>query len=112
MILSKETIEHDNDRWANRNLLTELKYCGNNVKDRKKITNDDLHFYSYLIRSAAEALNPTPIPVDTKYVGLSGDREVFCCFDCRITLDPTFSYCPNCGAKLDWSTHQNKRRQS
>ena len=103
-MITKEMEEHDNDRWATVNLLAELKYCGRNIKHRKSITNDDLRFYATLMRYAEKQLTPNPIPVDTKMIGtFSGDVEVFCCFDCRAVLDPTFHYCPHCGAELDWS---------
>jgi hypothetical protein len=43
------------------------------------------------------------IPVDTKVIGtFNGDEEVYCCRNCRLVLDPTFYYCPNCGYKVKW----------
>ena len=42
-------------------------------------------------------------PVDTKVIGtFSDDIEVYCCQDCRTTLDPAFHYCPNCGRAVKW----------
>lgn len=42
-------------------------------------------------------------PVDTKVIGtFNGDIEVYCCQDCRTTLDPAFHYCPNCGRAVKW----------
>lgn len=106
MRLSDELIEQDNDRWAHVNLLAELEYCGRNIKHRKNITNDDLRFYATLMRYAKIQLTPTPIPVDTKIIGLpDGDKEVWCCFDCRMILDPNFTYCPHCGALLSWDKY-------
>lgn len=39
------------------------------------------------------------VPADTKMIGmLNGtDIEVFCCPDCRMVLDDSFHFCPNCG---------------
>lgn len=43
-------------------------------------------------------------PAETKVIGtFSGDIEVYCCQDCRTTLDPTFHYCPNCGRAVKWN---------
>ena len=43
------------------------------------------------------------IPVDTKViVTFNGDVEVYCCRNCRLVLDPTFHYCPNCGRQVKW----------
>lgn len=42
-------------------------------------------------------------PADTKVIGtFNGDIEVYCCPDCRTTLDPAFHYCPNCGRAVKW----------
>ena len=42
--------------------------------------------------------------VDTKIVGFpQGDKEVYCCGDCKSVLNDSFGFCPFCGAKLDWS---------
>lgn len=43
-------------------------------------------------------------PVDMKVIGtFNGDIEVYCCQDCRTTLDPAFHYCPNCGRAVKWN---------
>lgn len=57
-----------------------------------------------IAKNALELLKQQePIPVETKVIGLpTGDQEVWCCRDCRMVLDPNFSYCPHCGAKLSW----------
>lgn len=44
------------------------------------------------------------ILVDTKVIGtFNGDTEVYCCRDCRTTLDPAFHYCPSCGQEVKWN---------
>lgn len=44
------------------------------------------------------------VPVDTKMIGMPNgtDIEVFCCPDCRIVLDESFHFCPNCGQAVKW----------
>ena len=52
MILTDEQVMQDNKRFANYNALTELMHCGWNIPHRKSITNDEIHFYAWLCRSA------------------------------------------------------------
>lgn len=42
--------------WGRRNLVKELEYCGEYIKDRRDITNVDLQFYAYIMRKAAVRL--------------------------------------------------------
>lgn len=44
------------------------------------------------------------VPVDTKMIGMPNgtDIEVFCCPDCRMVLDESFHFCPNCGQAVKW----------
>ena len=56
MRLSDEIVVLDDERYKDRNVLAELKYCGREIKHRKKVTNDDLRFMAWLCRSAADLL--------------------------------------------------------
>ena len=56
MILKAEQIERDNERWKDRDLKTELRYCGLNYTDRIHITNDELRFYAWLFRTALKTI--------------------------------------------------------
>ena len=56
MRLTDEQAMQDNKRFANCNALAELKYCGLNIPHRKSITNDEIHFYAWLCRSAVVML--------------------------------------------------------
>lgn len=54
MRLSDEIVALDDERYKDRNVLAELKYCGREIKHRKTVTNDDLRFMAWLCRSAAD----------------------------------------------------------
>ena len=56
MRLTDEQVMQDNKRFAHHNVLTELKYCGREIPHRKSITNDNIHFYAWLCRSAVAML--------------------------------------------------------
>ena len=56
MRLTDEQVMQDNKRFANCNALAELKYCGWDIPHRKSITNDEIHFYAWLCRSALALL--------------------------------------------------------
>ena len=56
MRLTDEQVMQDNKRFANCNALAELKYCGWDIPHRKSITNDEIHFYAWLCRSAVALL--------------------------------------------------------
>lgn len=56
MRLTDEQVMQDNKRFANCNVLAELKYCGWDIPHRKSITNDEIHFYAWLCRSAVSML--------------------------------------------------------
>lgn len=45
-------INEDEKRWHARNIVTELGYCGNYMRDRKTMTNMDIRFYAYIMRKA------------------------------------------------------------
>ena len=60
MRLTDEQVMQDNKRFANYNALTELKYCGWDMPHRKSITNDNIHFYAWLCRSAVALLKEQP----------------------------------------------------
>lgn len=49
---NEETCAADDKKWHARNVMTELSYCGTYMKDRKDVTNLDLHFYAWLFRAA------------------------------------------------------------
>lgn len=46
----------DEKRWHARDVVTELGYCGNHMRDRKDMTNLDIRFYAYIMRKAHEML--------------------------------------------------------
>lgn len=86
--------------------------CCNSVSCQKcpyngnKECNNRGFFYSQAIEDALTLLKEREaVPVDTKMIGMPNgmDIEAFCCPDCRIVLDESFHFCPNCGqaVKLD-----------
>ena len=104
MRLTEEMINEDEKRWHARDIVTELGYCGNYMRDRKDMKNIDIRFYAYIMRKAHAMLKEQEaIQVDTKVIGtFNGDMEVYCCRNCRTILDPAFHYCPNCGHEVKW----------
>lgn len=56
MKITEEDKEKAEKWWGNRNIVKELEYCGNNIKDRRGTTNVDLQFYAYIMRKAAALL--------------------------------------------------------
>ena len=56
MRLTDEQVMQDNKIFAHHNVLTELKYCGWEIPNRKSISNADIHFYAWLCRSAVALL--------------------------------------------------------
>ena len=56
MRFTEEMIAEDERRWHARDVITELGYCGKYMVDRRKIRNDDIRFYAYLMRQAHEIL--------------------------------------------------------
>lgn len=72
------------------------------------VSPDNWHIYSQLIDFIDEledsAKEQEAVPVDTKMIGMPNgtDIEAFCCPDCRIVLDESFHFCPNCGQAVKW----------
>lgn len=56
MKITPEMIAEDELRWHARDVITELGYCGNGMRDRKNMTNLDIRFYAYIMRKAHEML--------------------------------------------------------
>ena len=45
-------LTEDEKRWHARDVVTELGYCGNYMRDRKDMKNIDIRFYAYIMRKA------------------------------------------------------------
>lgn len=56
MKITPEMMVEDEKRWHDRDVITELGYCGNCMRDRKNMTNLDIRFYAYIMRKAHEML--------------------------------------------------------
>lgn len=56
MKFTEEMLAEDEKRWGARDVITELGYCGNHMRDRKDMTNLDIRFYAYIMRKAHEML--------------------------------------------------------
>ena len=56
MRFTDEMIAEDEKRWHTRDVVTELGYCGEYMRDRKDMTNDDIRFYAYIMRKACRML--------------------------------------------------------
>lgn len=56
MNITPEMMVEDEQRWHARDVITELGYCGNYMRDRKNMTNLDIRFYAYIMRKAHDML--------------------------------------------------------
>ena len=57
MTITETMRQHDDVKWASRNVKEELKYCGVYMKDRRNITENDIRFYAWLFRAALRIIN-------------------------------------------------------
>ena len=107
MRLSKEQIIKDDERWAKRDIMEELRWCSVEVGDRVHITNDDLHFFAFVARKAYELLKEKQ---PKKGHWKENDDKNFECSECgneSLSFDDVYVYgmklenfCPNCGADM------------
>lgn len=79
MKITPEMIAEDERRWCARNVITELGYCGNYMRDRKDMTNLDIRFYAYIMRKAHDMLKNREPRVMTleelQVIGVPWDRN-------------------------------------
>lgn len=109
MMFTEEMLAEDEKRWAARDVVTELGYCGKYMRDRKDITNLDIRFYAYIMRKAHDMLKKQE-PVEP-YV----DVDVWKCGNCgheledqkligdNILFHEQYAYCPNCGRPVKYN---------
>lgn len=94
MMFTEKMLEEDEKRWGNRNVLTELRYCGSHMRDRKNMTHLDIRFYAYIMRKAYYLLKEQE---PKKIIRKQGKRENS---DGSITYFAEW-YCPHCGKLLN-----------
>lgn len=63
MNIAPEMMAEDEQRWHARDVIAELGYCGNYMRDRKDMTNLDIRFYAYIMRKAHDMLKAQERPV-------------------------------------------------
>lgn len=105
MIFTDEMIAEDEKRWHARDVVTELGYCGEYMRDRKDMTNDDIRFYAYIMRKACRMLKEQEAkPV--KVTKNAYNYEFYHCPNCGRGLELTYykrpAYCDKCGQELKW----------
>lgn len=105
MRLTDEQAMQDNKRFANSNVLAELKYCGFNIPHRKSITNDEIHFYAWLCRSAVTLLKEQEaVEPKTEDAWPSRIKTCGACGTCLFTVgDYKPKYCSECGRAVKWN---------
>lgn len=109
MRLTEEQLLEDDERWHARNVIHELEYCSRYIKDRRDITNLDLHFYMWLFRNALKMITAPKHGkfIGTEYDGYEDGHPVYYewkCSECGCVFEeeePTYNYCPNCGAQME-----------
>lgn len=108
MRFTEEMINEDEKRWHARDIVTELGYCGNYMRDRKNMTNMDIRFYAYIMRKAyymlkeQEAVKPTAMQrMDENF---SFFVPYYLCGNCRYELvGENVMFCAHCGRKVKWN---------
>ena len=103
MKFTEEMINEDEKRWHARNIVTELGYCGNYMRDRKDMTNMNIRFYAYIMRKAHDMLKEQEAknPVEREKNGY----WIYVCPTCGSRDEEIFrewNYCPFCGRKVKW----------
>lgn len=64
MKITEDMISEDEKRWHARDIITELGYCGNFMRDRKDMRNIDIRFYAYIMRKAYTMLKDQERRID------------------------------------------------
>lgn len=103
MKFTEEMLAEDEKCWGNRDVLTELKYCGNYMRDRNIMTNRDIRFYAYIMRKAHDMLKEQEtVKIEVKKINNSG--RCGRCPNCLIELNEMDypNYCGYCGQKVKW----------
>lgn len=59
MQLTEQQIQADDALYSGRDILRELRYCGNEVKQRKNITEQDIRYHAWLCRAAYQRMMNT-----------------------------------------------------
>lgn len=113
MMITEEMIAEDEKRWYASNIIAELGYCGNNIRHRKTITNDDIRFYAYIMRKAWAMLKEqAPIEPIKEEIEQAGPLYHRCyCKKCghhvgnmirnKVT-EAHENYCSSCGQAVKW----------
>lgn len=103
MKFTEEMINEDEKRWHERDIITELGYCGNNMRDRKNVTNMDIRFYAYIMRKAHAMLEAQ----EASWIRAPYKKARICsrCYadePYKFADDDAdvYDYCPNCGARM------------
>ena len=105
MRLTDEQVMQDNKRFAYCNELAELKYCGWDIPHRKSITNDEIHFYAWLCRSAVAMLKEQEAVVRCKECKYG--HHIVCATNGEVTIYRVFCTKPyveqgNATHEPDW----------
>ena len=56
MRLTEQQIKEDDERWANRDIIEELQFCGVNVRPHNQTTKNDVRFNAWLCRGALKLI--------------------------------------------------------
>lgn len=96
MRFTDEMKAEDEKRWHARDIVTELGYCGDYMRDRKNMTNLDIRFYAYIMRRAAEVLKDKPPARPEHFEG------TYYCGECGVPILSADKYCHECGRMVRW----------
>lgn len=100
MRFTPEMIAEDEKRWHARDVVIELGYCSNYMRDRKDMTNLDIRFYAYIMRKAREMLEAQkPVAPHRNYKYLS---DFWCQCGWHLGRGGSVKYCANCGREVKW----------
>lgn len=126
MRLTEQQMKEDDERWADRDIITELQFCGRDVRPYNQTTKMDVRFNAWLCRKALKLMK------DIARIRLNGSGKwefigdnMFMCTSCGATYtvrqleclkqrvaDPYLPpYCPNCGKYNNGDVEQPDKKE-
>lgn len=105
MRITDDMIAEDEKRWHARDVVIELGYCSNYMRDRKDMTNLDIRFYAYIMRKARDLLKaqePVKPLILVKDAALSNGAKYLCGKCGGSFFHQKVNFCPWCGKAVKW----------
>ena len=106
MRLTEQEMKEDDERWADRDIIAELQFCGRNVRSYNQTTKMDVRFNAWVCRRVLKliagicAINSEAGEWRMVYHNDSHTLGHIECSRCkyRTRLMEKPNFCPNCGS--------------